>query len=289
MKRRGAAILTIALVLAVFTCCVLATAGIAIQYVWGGVASSELAGVFPDSERTTPPPSAGRSVITETTQVGLESPFLFDGDNCPPEDSDGCSLDIGVKENQLGLVFGWYIMWPDQGLDTGGDGCDLVLLRSGWYENLWMLDARYEVYDLPETDRLGWIEVLATQRADEQSADYGCPAKIYKDLPWWESTITSPPPNVSTGISPVTSQQTSPTSQTVSQTVERRATGQNQSLTFEEGEAVYGWQIVLDSGAKCDEGECYLASAPTSGSVTSGVINPWPAEVQGVEPWVPES
>jgi len=30
-----------------------------------------------------------------------------------------------------------------------------------------------------------------------------------------------------------------------------------------------------------------LPSAPVGGEVTSGVINPWPDEVKGVNPWQP--
>lgn len=205
----------------------------------------------------------------------LEVPDLFDADSCPPEENpNGCSLDVGVNYGQVGVVFGWHVKWPSTELDAGGNGCNLVILRSGWYENLWFLDGRYEVYDVPSADHEGCIEVLATQRANEQAANYGCPEKDFEDIPQWTSSVPSPP------IS-------EPTATPTSTTCERQATGQNASLPFEAGEAVYGWKIELAPGEVCDGGECYLPNAPASGVVTSGVINPWPAEVQGVTPWEP--
>lgn len=72
-------------------------------------------------------------------------------------------------------------------------------------------------------------------------------------------------------------------------TLLRRPTGQEQSLRFKAGEAVVGWRISLDSGPLCDEGNCYLTTAPGPGSVTSGVVNPWPTEVEGITPWNPSS
>lgn len=213
--------------------------------------------------------------IVASVAKSNDSPEFFDGDSCPPEEfPDGCSLDIGVNNNQIGLAFGWHLRWPPAGLDAGGNGCDLVVLRPGWYENLWFDDGRFETYNVPDRDQEGWIEVLATQRADEQAAHYACPAKDFADIPQWDSSLESPPA-------------TEPTATPTTVAPERRETGQEQTLRFEVGESVYGWRIVLDTGEVCDGGECYLPSAPSAGTVTSGVINPWPAEVEGVTPWEP--
>lgn len=207
-----------------------------------------------------------------------EAPVLFDADSCAPEENpNGCSLDVGVNSSQIGLAFGWHLKWPLGGLDAGGGGCDLVILQPGWYENLWLLDARFEIYSLPTSDQEGWIKVLASQRADEQTAHYGCLKKDFEDIPQWDSEQPSPP------IAP----SVEPTATPVTVTRERRATGQEQTLRFAVGESAYGWRIVLDTGEVCDGGECYLPSAPSAGTVTSGVINPWPAEVEGVTPWEP--
>ncbi len=61
----------------------------------------------------------------------------------------------------------------------------------------------------------------------------------------------------------------------------RRESGQNNSIAFNPGEMVYGWQIVLVDGRRCDGGECFLTSAPVAGIVTSGVVNPWATEIVG--------
>lgn len=122
----------------------------------------------------------------------LVSPVLHHADSHAPEEGYG-SFDIGVNENQIGLVFGVHILWPQGGLDAGGGGCNLVVLQPGWYENLQILDGRYEVYDVPSSDYWGWVQVLGQQRADEQAANYGCPVKDYGDLPQWQSPHPSPP------------------------------------------------------------------------------------------------
>lgn len=122
----------------------------------------------------------------------LINPVLHHAESQPPENGVG-SFDVGVKQGQIGLAFGWHIAWPKGSVDAGGGGCDLVILTPGWYENLQVQDGRYEVYDVPSSDYPGWVKVLGQQRADEQAKDYGCPAKSFQDLPQWESPILSPP------------------------------------------------------------------------------------------------
>jgi len=70
----------------------------------------------------------------------------------------------------------------------------------------------------------------------------------------------------------------------------RIATGQDKTARFNKGDVVWGWKIVLSNGKTCDGGNCYLDSAPTAGTLTSGVINPWSGEVPAsvkAKPWQP--
>jgi len=187
------------------------------------------------------------------------------------------------------------LAWPEAQLDAGGNGCDQVTLQPGWYENLFIMDGRYEVYDLPVDgtgalmDPKGWMEVLIRQRFEEQSSNYACANDQNRSLgnvPTWTSDTMSPPtgsassaaPAVQPTVVPTTAPKATTAPTQAVQTVERRATGQNATLTFKAGEAVYGWKIVMGDKV-CDRGECYLPSAPAAGQVTSGVVNPWPNEV----------
>ncbi len=165
---------------------------------------------------TTPDEEPGKAESVSVPNVfvnDLVSPILHHADSHAPEEGYG-SFDIGVNEGQIGLVFGWHVRWLQGGANTAkvescllpqdimedfedfkkrtGCGCGLVILTPGWYENLEVLDGRYEVYDVPSSDYLGWVEVLGEQRADEQEAHYGCPGKLFTDLPQWESSSPSP-------------------------------------------------------------------------------------------------
>lgn len=146
-----------------------------------------------NAQATEKPGDAGTNmVVVEVPENDLVNPVLHHFGDQPPENGPG-SFDIGVHADQIGLVFGVHIAWPQGNLDAGGGGCDLVMLTPGWYENLSITDGRFEVYDVPSSDYPGWVGVLGQQRADEQAADYGCPAKAFADLPQWVSPIPSPP------------------------------------------------------------------------------------------------
>ena len=112
-----------------------------------------------------------------------------------------------------------------------------------------------------------------------QAVQYGWGHKHVLPLPGWAEcdfsveVESAEPIAVSTAI-PV-------------KTAERRETGQEKALPFSEGEGVYGWRIVLDDGRTCDGGGCYFPSAPSAGTVTSGVINPWADEVKDAKVWQP--
>jgi hypothetical protein len=173
MKTWLKVVLVVVGILVILTCCV----GVAGATYWFGTAKVVVA------EEPVAPAAPTNDLI---------NPVLHHADSQPPENGVG-SFDIGVKQGQIGLAFGWHIAWPKGSVDAGGGGCDLVILTPGWYENLQVQDGRYEVYDVPSSDYTGWVKVLGQQRADEQAKDYGCPAKSFQDLPQWESPISSPP------------------------------------------------------------------------------------------------
>lgn len=146
--------------------------------------SSDAELALEDVEDVTVPP-----LVPSNTLV---NPELHHADSHAPEEGVG-SFDVGVKDDQIGIAFGWHILWPKGNVDAGGDSCDLVILTPGWYENLQILDGRYEIYTVPTSDYAGWVKVLATQRSEEQAANYGCQVWNYDEIPVWESSIPSPP------------------------------------------------------------------------------------------------
>jgi len=214
-------------------------------------------------------------------------PVLHHFGDCPPEMAaiGGCSLDVGVHDDQIGLAFGVVVNWPKGNKADAQGRCDLVILTPGWYENLHLTDARFEIYTIG-SDREGWIKNLAQQRADEQAGDYSCPTKDFENIPQWTSDIKSPPPGVDFDGTTTTKQSAAVTndnattpSQNDCETVnclDRRPAG-----TFKKGEAVYGYAINLDNGQT--RNQCWMLAAPSSGTVTDGVINPWKAEVAKVK------
>lgn len=133
------------------------------------------------------------SPLTENV-TDSQAPVLFDGQSCEPEENPhhGCSWDVGVNRNQIGVGFGYHISWPEGNEDADGGGCDLVVLNEGWYEDLNIEDGRVEIYTLPSSDP-GWIKVLVTERASEQAANYGCPDVEFDKIPQWDSPNPSPP------------------------------------------------------------------------------------------------
>lgn len=125
------------------------------------------------------------TAVVETTPLvgveGLSSPELHHAGEDPAGEADPGLFDIGVNEGQYGLAFGWNLAWGAYSIP--GEGCELVILVPGWYEDFEITDGRYEVYDLPSTDPSGWAAVLLSQRIAEQADHYGCPAQ--KTPPSW--------------------------------------------------------------------------------------------------------
>lgn len=128
---------------------------------------------------STPVPT---TVVAPVVTNSLVNPELFDAGEDPAGEADPGLFDIGVNANQLGIVFGWDLSWGENSIK--GEGCEIVVLSGGWYENFKILDGRYEIYDLPSSDIDGWTKVLVDQRVAEQAAHYGCSADAVP--PVWE-------------------------------------------------------------------------------------------------------
>ena len=214
------------------------------------------------------------------------------------------AFDLGVNPGQLSIVFGYGLQYrdtvsgqwtiSDDGTISGG-GCALAVLEPGWYPSFVILDGRYEIYDLPGIQQNDWQRKLVAERVAEQATHYSCSGKTLADVLIWneDGTITSFATAVLAATRPATVSQAATTvvetaATAVSASADRRPSGSDQSIAFAAGESVYGWRIQLDNGNVCDGGECFLTAAPTNGTVTSGVVNPWPDEVSSAaraNPW----
>ncbi len=121
---------------------------------------------------------------------GLEFPQL-DGQefSCSPENSP-CTLDPKVSDNQIGIVFGVQIEYPQAKLAGPSESrCDLIVLDKDQYAGLSLTDARIEVYNVPTADPIGWFQNLVGERATEQTQHYGCPQWPTVDI-WSVTGVT---------------------------------------------------------------------------------------------------
>lgn len=123
-------------------------------------------------------PEVAPAVVVSNSLV---NPELFDADTQPVGDGEGY-FDIGINPGQLGIVFGWDLSWGENLIE--GEGCEIVVLSNGWYEDFRIVDGRYEIYTVPSTDVDGWTQVLINQRIAEQAEHYGCSADVIP--PVWE-------------------------------------------------------------------------------------------------------
>lgn len=215
---------------------------------------------------TSEAPAAAGASNPQDVGGDLVAPVLDEEQSWPPEAGAG-SFDLGVLEDQVSLVFGVEVAWPAGGLSAGGSGCALVLLESGFYPDLRIIDGRYEVYTLPTVDQDGWKTVLVTERAAEQAAHYGCPEGVSHVRVW-----AADPHETSWAD-------------------RRRASGIDYLIPFSEGDEVYGYAIwdrvpTYEEGVGhsptpiCDGGGCYLPQAPFAGACGGCVINSWwPGEI----------
>jgi hypothetical protein len=146
----------------------------------GIVAPTQTAWVVtaPDAVATSVAATAMPVVVSNS----LVNPELFDAGEDPAGEQDAGLFDIGVNPSQIGIVFGWDLSW--NGNTIPGEGCEIVVLSGGWYENFKILDGRYEIYTLPSSDPAGWTKVLVEQRVAEQAAHYGCGPKAVPTI--WE-------------------------------------------------------------------------------------------------------
>ena len=122
------------------------------------------------------------TIVAPVVSNTLVNPVLFDAGEHPAGESTPGFFDIGINPGQLGLVFGWNLSWGEDLIE--GEGCEIVVLSGGWYENFEIMDGRYEVYTLPSSDIDGWTQVLIDQRVAEQATHYGCDSSVVP--PVWE-------------------------------------------------------------------------------------------------------
>lgn len=246
------------------------------------------------------PPSSPQGDGNQPPVVTGESfnPKLFDAQSCDPEQNadGGCSWDVGIHQDQVGIVKGVDISWAKGGKSADPNNrCEFVVLRpNSWFENLNVKDARLEVYTVWTGDLQGWLKTLAVQGAAEQAADYGCPGWTFETIPQWGSDITSPPPGVpgfnnpagGTGsVAPQGNageavQNTTGTGNTGSDTPNgkprRTSADAGGTATFEAGESVYGYTIIMGGKTYTD---CFIPNTSAGGTVKDGVVNYWAAEV----------
>lgn len=92
-------------------------------------------------------------------------------------------FDFTIGQDQVALVYGYQVSWPEAGLNAGGNGCDFVVLPTGNYNDIRVLDGEYNIFDLPSTNQVQSIESLVSQRVDQQ-VSYGCPSSLNHILIW---------------------------------------------------------------------------------------------------------
>jgi hypothetical protein len=220
----------------------------------------------------------------------IQNPELFDGQSTGKEHV--ATYDLGVNQGQYGLVFGVQIEWLDgNAVVAENHGCALVALEEGWASRVRITDGRYEVYNIPQNDPVGWKAVLTEQRVTEQASHYGCPS--VKTVPVWDSTMPSPPeeaiapvvpaaPAVEQPAAPMAAEPEAPAScETVDCEVRVPTSETGGTAPFTQGDAVVGYTIAIGTQTFT---ACFFESAPASGTVTDGVVHPWVAEVASATP-----
>ena len=93
------------------------------------------------------------------------------------------------------------------------------------------------------------------------------------------ATTTTPTTIETTATTiPTTTAATTPTTIAITTVaLIRTPTGVGQSLTFQAGDTVVGWKIIING--KTFEGGVVIYNSPLEGTVTDGVINPWSTEI----------
>lgn len=277
-----------------------------------------------------PPPVTDGEVPSD---AGTNFPPIPDYEqSCEPQRRDGCTWDIGARQGlwneaiqrfvyQVGIVKGVGIEWNGMvaralRASDGENRCSLVVIPANtWLENITVWDANVTTYYVWAGDVNGWVETLAVQAAQEQSANYGCPLRDWpEDFDIWTSGISSPPcgvegfdcvgPDGGTEDNSSNQQQDTQPNDTSSNDTEpdvsnpganpggngnqancasdtvdckpRKATRDyNGELSFKKGDAVLGFKITIGGRTL---GPCYYRSAPRSGTVVDGVVHYWDQE-----------
>lgn len=234
--------------------------------------------------------------------------------SCGPENNrmGGCFWDVGAmgvhsdilnrEVVEIGIAKGVTINWNGktsrafQARD-GKNRCSLVVLAPDmWFEDLNVIDGNVVVYKVSTADVAGWMKTLAVQAAQEQQANYGCPAKSYpNDIDFWTSSTQSPPCGVigfancsgTTGsqqpAAPVpTTAPAAPNAGTTCEDPEtvnckpRRASVDfGGRLDFAQDDPVAG-RIIMIAGRRYND--CRFLHAPGPGTVEDGTSPPWKTE-----------
>lgn len=297
----------------------------------------EVSGCPQDTDRDvpfySPPPVTDGEVKSD---IGTNfSPQPDYEQSCEPQRRDGCTWDVGARQilwnealqrsvNQVGIVKGVRIEWNGMvaralRASDGKNRCSIVVipgttdgswLDGNWLENLTVWDANVTTYYVWAGDPEGWMQTLAVQAAQEQSANYGCPLRNWpEDFDIWTSGISSPPcgvegfdcvgPGGGTEDTSSNQQQDTQPNDTepdvsnpganpggngnqancAADTVDckpRKATRDyGGKLSFKKGAAVMGFKVVI--GGK-NYGTCYTPEAWANGYVIDGAVHYWEQE-----------
>lgn len=161
----------------------------------------------------------GTDTVPTSTNVVHFDPEFFDGNNCPPEMTNGCTEDVspngqsvsdeGYPATQVSIIWGVGVEWngqvaPARMASNGEYRCSIVAVPpNNFLNDVTIVDGRWETYDVDPTrvnrtsdQDAGWLLVLAKQRADEQADHFGCPYLGYEDITIWTSGMASPPESV---------------------------------------------------------------------------------------------
>lgn len=212
----------------------------------------------------------GQNIVVNGVTLGLLDPQMQESH------AAGFYLPTGVSGSNK-----WTVSWPDYGtLIVGGFAVDGV--ENGVYK-------AYDSGPVEVTVANGFIVVTLDKWAPGefcfrvgQAVTYNWAHNTVLPLTGWptcekQTTVVQTVPNTSSALTNTVVITTT--------TGVRQESGVDKPLNFEKGATVVGWRIVLDSGAKCDGGNCYLVNAPISGTVTSGVIWPTSQEVASMTAW----
>lgn len=183
---------------------------------------------------------------------------------------------VGTSDHEIGIIVGHTLSFiTREGEVVYDSGCvQGVLLPNTYAKNSGGADWGFQTW-VYNTQVTGWeneMLVLSWEAAQQQVDWEDCPDLPANQLLEHVLVISQDEEYV-----------------TVTPWLEfRRASGENRTIMFGPGDAVFGWHLGLgDSQDDCDNGGCYLPSAPSFGWCGGCVINStWPGEIPAdAVPW----